>query len=165
MTLTRVMTSKFGVGLFIKGTPGEYRVPVLESTDDNSLNMLVATSVQTSVNALSDDGHYANYKYTVISGTSEPLFYCFEEGFSLGAGKAYLQIPVEWLPAKVEKARSIRLRFDNGDGTYDNEGTTSIDNSQLTIDNAEIIYDLMGRRVTSPQKGGLYIVDGKKIIY
>ena len=166
VTLLRVNTAKAGIGLFVKGTPGEtYEVPVIESTSSNVLNMLVATSEQTSVGAQSSDGRYANYKYTVIPGTSAPLFYCFEEGFSLGAGKAYLQIPVEWLPAKVEKARSIRLRFDNGDGTYDDEGTTSIDNSQLTIDNAEIIYDLMGRRVTSPQKGGLYIVDGKKVIY
>ena len=166
VTLLRVNTAKAGIGLFVKGTPGEtYQVPIIESTSSNVLNMLVATSEQVSVGARSSDGRYANYKYTILQGTSEPLFYCFEEGFSLGAGKAYLQIPVEWLPAKVEKARSIRLRFDNGDGTYDDEGTTEIDDAEFNIHNSELVYDLMGRRVTSPQKGGLYIVDGKKVIY
>ena len=28
----------------------------------------------------------------------------------------------------------------------------------------QIIYDLQGRRVTSPQKGGVYIIGGKKVI-
>lgn len=166
VTLLRVNTAKAGIGLFVKGTPGEtYEVPIIESTSSNVLNMLVATSEQVSVGTRSNDGRYANYKYTILQGTSEPLFYCFKDGFSLGAGKAYLQIPVEWLPAKEEKARSIRLRFDNGDGTYDDEGTTEIDDAEFNIQNSELVYDLMGRRVTSPQKGGLYIVDGKKVIY
>ena len=45
-----------------------------------------------------------------------------------------------------------------------NEGTTSIENT-LTIDNAKAaIYDLQGRRVENPTKG-LYIVNGKKVIF
>ena len=44
------------------------------------------------------------------------------------------------------------------------EGTTSIDNSQLTIDNAKLtIYDLTGRRVEKMEKG-IYIVNGKKVV-
>ncbi|MBR4997148.1 MAG: leucine-rich repeat domain-containing protein [Bacteroidaceae bacterium] len=36
---------------------------------------------------------------------------------------------------------------------------------QLTIDNARItIYDLHGRRVATPTKDGIYIVDGKKVM-
>lgn len=42
------------------------------------------------------------------------------------------------------------------------EGTTSIENAQLTIDNVAI-YDLTGRRVEKMEKG-IYIVNGKKII-
>ena len=47
--------------------------------------------------------------------------------------------------------------------TTDETGTTgieTIDNGQLTIDNA---YDLSGRRVAQPSKG-LYIINGKKVI-
>ena len=41
VTLTRVMTTQPGEGLFVKGEPGQYEVPVMESTGDNTLNMLV----------------------------------------------------------------------------------------------------------------------------
>ena len=157
VTLTRVITAKAGMGLFLKGEPGEYVVPVLESTDDNSLNMLVGTLEQTDLNSLSSDGLYANYKYTVVEGENEPLFHPFADGSTLSAGKAYLQIPVAWLPQG--EARAISYRFD--------EGTTSIDEEQLANDNdlpAEI-YDLMGRRVAVPQKGSLYIINNEKVIY
>lgn len=158
VTLLRVNTSKAGIGLFIKGEPGTtYEVPVMKSSTDNVLNMLVGTLEQTPVNAYSSDERYANFKYTILPGKEEPLFYQFEDGSTLSAGKAYLQIPVEWLPAM--ETRSIGIRFDEGDGTTDMEQFT-IDNSQLTI-----IYDLMGRRVVSPQRGKLYIIGGKKIIY
>ena len=36
---------------------------------------------------------------------------------------------------------------------------------QLTMDNGQlIIYDLHGRRVATPTKDGIYIVDGKKVM-
>ena len=43
------------------------------------------------------------------------------------------------------------------------KGTTSIDNVQLTNDNV-VIYDLMGRKVNTMVKGGMYIVNGKKVV-
>ena len=65
-------------------------------------------------------------------------------------------------PVKVDPqaAQAIRIRAKG-------EGTTSIDNGQLTIDNdlPVEIYDLMGRRVSEPQKGGIYIVNGKKVVW
>ena len=157
VTLTRVMTAKAGEGLFIKGEPGDYVVPMMENTDDNTLNMLVGTLEQTELNSLSSEGLYANYKYTVVEGEKEPLFHPFADGSTLSAGKAYLQIPVAWLPQG--EARAISYRFD--------EGTTSIDEEQLPNDNdlpAEI-YDLMGSRVAVPQKGSLYIINNEKVIY
>ena len=65
--------------------------------------------------------------------------------------KAYLQVPV------TIAANSLAIRFDG-------DGTTSIDNEQLTIDNeSTTIYDLMGRRGLNPTKG-VYIVNGKKVV-
>ena len=93
VTLLRVNTTKGGVGLFVKGNPGTYEVPVIESSTDNVLNMLVPTLEQTQVNAYSSDGHYANYKYTILPGDDEPSFHQFEDGSTLSRGKAYLQIP------------------------------------------------------------------------
>lgn len=46
-----------------------------------------------------------------------------------------------------------------------NGGTTNIDGSQLTNNNFELeIYDLMGRKVSSMEKGKMYIVNGVKVI-
>ena len=50
---------------------------------------------------------------------------------------------------------SLRLR----DGS-----TTSIDFSQLNADGSCPIYDLLGRRVMNPTNG-IYIVDGKKVLF
>ena len=158
VTLTRVMTAKAGVGLFIKGEPGEYTVTTLENTSFNTLNMLVGTLEKTQLNGTSDDGLYANYKYTIKEGDAEPMFYQFADGSTLSAERAYLQIPTKWLPKAESKA--IRLRFVNGE-TTDIEEIESTDNYGQTT----IIYDLMGRRVENPSKGCVYIVNGRKVVY
>lgn len=53
-------------------------------------------------------------------------------------------------------AGAIGIRFE--------DGTTGIDNSELTIQNSELIFDLMGRRVETMTEGNIYIVNGKKVI-
>ena len=63
-------------------------------------------------------------------------------------------------PVKIDEAAFSRVRIRAA-----GESTTSIDEEQLTIDNKEAIYDLMGRRVLEPQKGGVYVVDGKKVVW
>ena len=159
VTLLRVRTAQAATGLLIKGTPGvSYEVPIIESTADHTLNMLVATLEKTPVNSRSSDGLYANYKYTVAKEQSpEPMFYEFEDGSSLSAGKAYLQIPLAWLPTTGQK--SIRYRFEEGE-------TTDIEETpEFSIQNSELVYDLYGRRVLSPKKGELYIINNKKVVY
>lgn len=156
VTLTRVMTSQPGMGLFLKGEPGEYTVSTLESTDDNSLNMLVGTQESTTLNGTSTDGLYYNYRYTIKDGDESPLFYRVDDGYTLGEGKAYLQIPVSWMP---EEAKSVALRYDDEDGATDIEGI------EFKIQNSELIYDLMGRKESNPQKGMLYVVNGKKVVW
>lgn len=158
VTLTRVMTAKAGEGLFIKGEPGDYMVPVMEDTDDNTLNMLVGTLTNTDLNGTSTDGLYTNYKYTIKMGDAEPMFYQFDDGSTLSAERAYLQIPTKWLPQTESKA--IRLRFVNGATTNIEEIESTENGEQSTA-----IYDLMGRRVENPSKGCVYIVNGCKVIY
>ena len=70
-------------------------------------------------------------------------------GTYLAKGKAYLF---------VAGGSTKALTFDFGDAT----AICSIDNAQLTIDNAEI-YNLAGQRVNKAVKG-LYIVNGKKVM-
>lgn len=76
--------------------------------------------------------------------------------------RLYLKLTsISGSPVKVSesamKAISIRV---NGE-----EGTTAIDETELTFDNAEsVVYDMQGRRVVNPGKG-MYIVNGKKVIF
>ncbi len=154
VTLTRVQTSKESIGLFLVGEPGEYTVPIIETSTDYTLNLLVGTLEETDVNGTSADGNYYNFKYTVAETSETPLFYQFEDASSLSAGKAYLQLPASLFPATVAKA--ISMRFDEGATTDIDEIT---DNRQQSTD----IYDLNGRRVETPTNG-IYIVNGKKVI-
>ena len=156
ITLTRVQTAEAGIGVLLKGEPGEYIVPVIESTDEHSLNMLVATLEKTTVNGTSSDGLYANFKYTIKSGDATPLFYRFADGSSLSAGKAYLQIPFAWLPSTASNA--ISIRFDEGEATDMDEVYDEAEG-----ENGKLVYDLQGRAVENPTNG-IYIIDGKKVL-
>ncbi len=44
------------------------------------------------------------------------------------------------------------------------KGTTGIAPSTLNAQPSTVIYDLMGRKVTTMMKGGMYIVNGKKVV-
>lgn len=153
VTMTRVNTSDAGVGLFIKGEPGTYTVPVIDASNDNSLNMLVGALENITIDGTSNDGAYTNFKYTVTSGSATPMFYQFTDGSSFTRGKAYLQIPTEWLT--VMPSKTIKIKFDDG---YTTGLEDILEDSESTS-----IYDLNGRKVMNPTRG-LYIVNGKKVI-
>ena len=152
VTLTRVQTTEAGVGLFLKGEPGEYVVPVIEYSNDYTLNLLVGTLEQTTVNSTA--GEMSNYKFTIADGDAAPMFYPFEDNTTFSAGKAYLQIPTAWLPATAQK--SLNIRFDEGE-------TTDIDELEGESGEVKTIYDLQGRVVENPTSG-IYIIDGKKVL-
>ena len=73
---------------------------------------------------------------------------------TLPAHKAYL-------PASVVGSSGAK-EFSFGDLTGINDAT---DNGQWLIVNGQSVYDLSGRKVAAPQKGQLYIVNGKKVLY
>ncbi len=68
------------------------------------------------------------------------------------ANHAYLNIP------EADKAPVLAIQY--GGETTDIRGITE---TQKEVDTH--LYDLMGRRVTTPQKGQIYIRGGKKVIY
>lgn len=154
VTLTRIMTAKETTGLFLMGAPGEYIVPVLEYSNDFTLNLLVGTLEPTGVNGTTDDGNYINFKYTIGETSEAPLFYQFEDNSTLSAGKAYLQLPASLFLASASK--SVSVRFD--DGT-----TTDIEEVVGSEGEAQTVYDLQGRKVENPVKG-IYIINGKKVL-
>ena len=156
ITMTRVMTTNAATGLYLKAAQGTYVVPIIDSADDFSLNMLAGVLEKTLVKDVSEDGVYANYRYVRPAGETEYMFYrSTAEGANVSAGKAYLQIPLEWLP--LSPMESVQLRFDDGEttGIEEVEGDGKSESS--------IIYDMSGRVVINPVKG-IYIVNGKKIV-
>lgn len=70
----------------------------------------------------------------------------------VGAYKAYLKVPGS------HTAKALSMQF-GGETT----GIDGISETQKKGDTS--LYDLMGRRVTTPQKGHIYIRGGKKVIY
>ena len=67
----------------------------------------------------------------------------------------------EGSPVKIADNLSISMRAigeNNGD-------TTVIYDVENDVQSVDYIYDLQGRRVLEPQKGGIYIVNGKKIVF
>ena len=152
VTLARVMTTPAEAGIFVKGEPGEYIVPTIEECNEHTLNLLVGTLEQTTVN--STEGAMSNYKFTIADGDAAPMFYPFEDNTTFSAGKAYLQIPTAWLPATAQK--SLNVRFDDGE-------TTDLDEVKGQNGEVKTIYDLSGRVVENPTSG-IYIIDGKKVL-
>ena len=77
--------------------------------------------------------------------------------------RAYLTIiPRSGTPVNAPVMRRISFRVV---GDEENGETTDIENSEFTNQNSEIIYDLMGRRVETMTDGGVYIVNGKKVVW
>jgi len=132
-----------GTGVLLKGTASSsINIPVVASgTDISGTNKLEGITSATAVTAGQYYGLKSNAFVPVNAGT-------------VPAGKALL-------PASAISASARELTFVfEGDETT---GVKTIDNGQLTIDNGTV-YDLQGRKVTKPVKGGLYIVNGKKVI-
>ncbi len=139
-----------GTGVVLKAPAGEYKFAVtteagLEDTD----NLLFGFDTpSTTVAPAAGD-----YLFYLLGVDNEKVgFYWGKaEGaaFKSGAHKAYLAVP-------TEVAAGVRgFTFD---GTTVGINTIGVD---MPEGNA---YDLQGRRVQQLQKGGLYIVDGKKML-
>ena len=150
-------------GVIVRALPGSYGL--MKSDDEPSVdvegNMLKGTTTDEYIDAVSGHVYYVLANKEGI-GMYRPIL--TDNRFKNNANKAYLEVNPNRFGLQEGESDttapggqlSNRLRFDFG-------GTTSIQNSQFTIDNSQFIYDLMGRRVENPTKG-IYIVNGKKVI-
>ncbi len=87
--------------------------------------------------------------YILQGKDGAPMFYKLSSTDRVVAkNKAYLELPTD--------VAAVKLMFDGN--------VTAIDNVELTI-NKGVFYDLSGRKVVAPAKGGIYIQNGKKIIF
>ncbi len=145
-------------GLYLEGTEGTVAVPVIASADAfEEENMLVGVTEDTDINQIDGDGN-TNYILTVKKegvavDLDTPVFLKVNgKGNTVKANKAYLRVP-------------------NGGGEaremfwFAVDESTSVNDVKAMVNTTKgEVYDLQGRRVANPMKG-LYIVNGKKVIY
>ena len=77
-------------------------------------------------------------------------------------GNYYIIIPAECIVSKItgkKPTEDIRI-----DLVVYNEDQTSIEDVKGESRNVKVIYDLQGRKIEKPSKGGIYIVNGKKVL-
>lgn len=94
-------------------------------------------------------------------GANNKLYYP-NEAMTIGACRAYFLLDqglTAGNPSSSSGVRGFVLNF----GEYD---PTAIASQQIeNSESSKWVYDLFGRKVTKPQKGNLYIKNGKKVIY
>ena len=124
------------------------------------------------------DGTYKTATKSEIVGNDDVPFYAMNvNGImqamgpdpKLGAFRVYMTItkkngePFIQTPGQAALAREIPLHVI---GEEDENGATIIyDVVEDSLNGNDFIYDLQGRRVSEPKKGGIYIKNGKKILY
>ena len=113
--MTRVTDVPAGTGIFLKGKKGDYQVPVKASTSYYK-NMLVGTLSSTSIPSTTDE--YTNL-YLAKDGGELKFCMIAGEGRTMGANKAYLQIPKTFKsrPASAT-ATTESIKLTEGKSTY-----------------------------------------------
>lgn len=124
-------------------TAGTFVPATTETLADLSANVLANTAKR--------DEIAGDYDYALAKGGEGIGIYKVKEGTKIKAGKAYLHFDTP------SQARSFVLSFSGA--------PTAIEDSLTDTADAErpVIYDLYGRRVNETIKGGIYIVNGKKV--
>ena len=150
--LTRVESVPAGTGLLLVGTAGEtYKVPYAAST---SYYVNLLKPVLTATTIAQTDGEFTNF---LLGKQGEPATVGFYKaasaGSSVGAQKAYLQLPTGAVSAG---AKSIGIYFDD---------TTVVSEVKANAVATEGVYDIHGRKIPAGQKltRGIYVINGKKV--
>ena len=135
-------------------------------TTDNATMKVPETGIVGTMQTMEDTYNiYGTYSNTSPSD-ADPFYYANIDGeFSLGNESTVVVGPYRWIIRKTSKyggttAYARRMYF--YDGESDQTGIQSIDEQ---YDEAGAWFTLDGRRLTGkPAKGGLYVVNGKKVV-
>jgi hypothetical protein len=111
-------------------------------------------------NTVSADLDNGNYVYAI---NKQGQWQKMGLGTYLAPFRLYLTMANKDGSPLSDTAQLIRMRVV---GEEDEDGTTFIYEVDMVEEEGEdVIYDLQGRRVLEPKKGGLYIVNNKKVIF
>ena len=135
-------------GIIVKANEDDYVFNyAAEATIDVQRNLLQGSVVDLKVEG-------AAYVLGYAEDTTEVVFGKAKMNGTYWLNKAYkAYLPVSALPASLQ---SNSLRFDFG--------TTAIEEVETENAEAEVIYDLTGRRVNQITKAGVYIIGGRKVL-
>ena len=132
-------------GILLRGTAGvTYEIPVVD-TDFYYLNML--KGVLTGVTLPTQSDGYKNYFL------KDGVFRLSDGTATVGANKAYLQLPVS-----TANARGV-IYYETDDGY-----TGVLDVMEDLPESDDVYYNLNGQRIDNPKKKGLYIQKGRKVV-
>ena len=149
ISFTRVNKVPANTGLLLRSVKGgavSTTVPSLtDATDDVTGNAFVAATTDIASLATTD-GDFTNY---ILNNGSSGIGFYKANGQKVGAGKAYLHVSSE-----LATRAYIAFAFDDPE-----TGVAQVE----TLPQQGVAYDLQGRRINAP-KGGLYIINGKKVI-
>lgn len=148
IVLTPVTDIPTSTGLLLKGTASaDFTVPV-QSTAMVYANLLVAVTSAETIVPLTD-GTKTNY--ILANGKYGIDWYTLSEAGSIGANKAYLQLPTS------SEVRALTWIFE--------DETTGIKTAESSGRSADAWYTLDGRKLDGkPTVHGIYINKGKKVV-
>ena len=159
IVLTQVNGIPAATGVILKGTPnssvGLYYADGSSYTVDNNYMQLV--SMDETLRTQPDASHWNYILAADDAGIAK--FFPVEDNTTIAKGKSYLKSDKNLAPAAQTRGIGIT-----------EEGTTAILSLPMTMESEKNdIYDLQGRRISNPQgtplRKGLYIVNGKKVVY
>ena len=146
LTITEASKVPAGTAVLIEGAEATtYQVPVTSgTTDDVTNNKLLVSDGTVTGNGTSI--------YVLGNGKNGVGFYLKKKDSAIAAGKAYLEIEDDDPGQGVKSFLSL--------GGDDAVAISNVEAEQGT----GILYNLNGQRVAAPVKGGLYIMNGKKVL-
>lgn len=145
-------------GFILKGTPSStivYRANETGTEETISTNFLIGTATEQEFSG-------TGYKYYVLANGDQGLGF-YKQGsrngasMKIGAHQAGLRLP----ESIARGAKSFIVDFDGAREATEAAGISTV--APNAKPNADVIYDLQGRRVVNPTHG-IYIINGKKVI-
>ncbi len=153
-----VQVMKANAGYIIKGEAGgNYNVTYSSAGSDDDSNILDGVTERTARNSMTFMAEGSSYQYPWIlakDGTFKKY-----TGEYIPANKAYLDGGYVEEYVNNTGASSATLRV-----VFTEKEETGLENMSEIYHYDSIVYDLIGKKVQSINKSGLYIVNGKKVV-
>lgn len=160
VTSTNSVNLKKDFGLLVKGTPGKY-IPIPAAVSNTAAASITTLLVATGGDGMTVEANNdTNGKAYILGKGSQGLgFYLLSStNRTLNPFRAYLKLSNTATGASTSSGSAIMMNFDDLVNGIEVIATTNSESSNAPI------YDLSGRRVSTPVKGNLYIQNGKKYI-